>query len=44
MLSSVTGWRTLAMGVLLIAWSRTGPVYPVNGGPYLACRRRRGGH
>jgi hypothetical protein len=30
MLSSVTGWRTLAMGILLVAWSRTGPGYPVN--------------
>src|SRR5918994_608510 len=31
MLSSVTGWRTLAMGILLVDWSRTGPVYSVNG-------------
>jgi hypothetical protein len=31
MLSSVTGWRTLAMGILPVAWSRTGPVYPANG-------------
>src|SRR5918992_5725829 len=31
MLSSVTGWRTLAMGILLVDWSQTGPVYSVNG-------------
>src|ERR671910_332185 len=31
MLSSVTGRRTLAMGILLVDWSRTGPVYSVNG-------------
>jgi hypothetical protein len=41
MLSSVTGWRTLAMGILLVA-DRAG--VPRQRGPYLACRRRRGGH
>jgi hypothetical protein len=41
MLSSVTGWRTLAMGILLVA---DRAAVPVNGGPYLARRRRWGGH